>query len=130
MPKAWSVDLRERVLAACDEGVRERSDIAAQFRVGESTLYEWLKRRKLTGSVAPIQQRHGPLPKVRGEAEAALRVLVEEENDCTLAEYAEALAGRSGGVRVSKSAMERTLRRLKLTHKKRHSGPRNGAEPT
>lgn len=40
MPKAWSLDLRERVLAACDEGRLSRAEIAAQFRVGESTLYE------------------------------------------------------------------------------------------
>ena len=129
MPKAWSVDLRERVLAACDAGVLERSEIAAQFRVGESTIYDWLKRRRETGQVAPLQQRHGPLPKVRGEAEAALRQLVEADNDRTLAEYADRLAERAK-VRLGPSAMHQTLARLGITRKKRRSGRPNETVPT
>lgn len=130
MPRAWSVDLRERVLAACDEGGLRRSEIAQRFGVGESTLYDWRKRRKETGRVAPLAQRHGPLPQVRGEAEAVLRALVEEQNDRTLAEYVDALAEQSGGVRVSTSALDRALQRLALPRKKRRSGPPSGTVPT
>lgn len=79
--------------------------------------------------MAPIAQRHGPLPKVCGEAEAALRVRVDEQNDRTLAEYADALAERTG-VRSSTSALDRAFRRLKLPRKKRRSGPRSGAART
>lgn len=40
MPRAYSTDLRQRVIAACEAGERTRREVAEQFQIGEATLYE------------------------------------------------------------------------------------------
>lgn len=55
MVRAYSMDLRERVLAAViDEGMSARG-AAARFGISESSAIKWVKRHRQTGSVAPLQ---------------------------------------------------------------------------
>ena len=55
MVRAYSMDLRERVLAAViDEGMSARG-AAARFGISESSAIKWVKRHRQTGSVAPAQ---------------------------------------------------------------------------
>jgi transposase len=49
--KAYSAELRERVVAAVDGGV-PRPEIARLFRVAEATIKRYLKRRRETGGLA------------------------------------------------------------------------------
>ncbi len=119
MPRAYSPDLRERVLAACEAGEGSQAEIARRFRVGERTLQRWLQAARGEG-------RRGPKVPARsrglvGGAVAALARLVDEQNDATLAEYAERLAARTG-VRRSLAAVCRGLKSLGLVRKKRRSG--------
>ena len=53
MPGPYSLDLRQRVLAACDEGKMTRGEISDLYEVGESAIYEWLQRRRTTGHSLP-----------------------------------------------------------------------------
>jgi transposase len=53
MPKAYSLDLRERVIAACEAGDHPRAAVARQFNVAESTLYEWQRRYRAEGVLEP-----------------------------------------------------------------------------
>ena len=53
MGKPYSIDLRERVVAAVVEGGLSRNRAAAQFGVGISTAINWVRRFQETGSVAP-----------------------------------------------------------------------------
>ena len=55
MAKPYSSDLRERVVAAVEEGGLSRRRAAAQFGVGISTVIGWVRRLRETGSVAPGQ---------------------------------------------------------------------------
>ena len=119
MPRAYSVDLRERVLAACERGEGGRGEIARRFAVAERTVSGWLKAAR-EGRRAP-KPPAGGLPPVGGQAEV-LAGLVAERNDATLAEYADRLAGRAG-VRRSLASVCRALKRLGLARKKRRSGP-------
>src|SRR3954453_16376129 len=63
MPRAYSIDLRERVLAACEAGEGSQVRIAERYRVGERTLSGWLKaareggRRASRGGGAPALGR-------------------------------------------------------------------------
>jgi len=127
MPRAYSADLRERALAACEAGEGRQSEIARRYRVGERTLSGWLKTAREEGRRAPRPRRGGTRP-VGGEA-ATLAALVAERNDATLAEYADLLADRTG-VRRSPSALCRALRALGLVRKKRHSRPPSGTART
>jgi len=72
MGKPYSVDLRERVVAAVEKGGLSRRRAAAQFGVGISTVIKWVQRFRETGSVAPGQMG-GHKPKaIRGEHHAWL----------------------------------------------------------
>jgi transposase len=51
MAKPYSLDLRERVVAAVDRGMSRRQ-AAALFGVGISTVVNWVKRWRSSGSVA------------------------------------------------------------------------------
>ena len=120
MPRAYSTDLRERVLAACEAGEGSQSEVARRYRAGERTLSGWLKLAREEGRRRPKPPRGGRAP-VGGEREV-LAGLVAERNDATLAEYADLLADRAG-VRRSPSALCRALRALGLVRKKRRSRP-------
>ena len=55
MGKPYSMDLRERVVAAVEEGRLSRRQAAERFGVGVSTAINWVRRFRETGSVAPGQ---------------------------------------------------------------------------
>ncbi|WP_341819807.1 IS630 family transposase [Wolbachia endosymbiont (group A) of Brachyopa scutellaris] len=48
MPAAYSYDLRKKGMEALDEG-ESRETVAARFKIGRTTLWEWQQRRKETG---------------------------------------------------------------------------------
>jgi transposase len=47
---AYSIDLRERVLAFYDDGHSQQETIAT-FRISQSALNSWLRLRKETGNL-------------------------------------------------------------------------------
>jgi putative transposase len=53
MGKPYSIDLRERVVAAVETGGMSRRQAAAAFDVGISTVINWVRRLRETGSLAP-----------------------------------------------------------------------------
>lgn len=120
MPGPYSLDLRQRVLAACDEGRMKRREIAEVYNVGESTIYEWLKLRETTHSLAPKPHTGGRSSDLDA---AVLDELVEAENDRTLAEYATAYAERTGR-RYSISHLCRGLKLARLRRKKNAASQR------
>src|SRR5690242_14450802 len=87
MPRAYSSDLRERALAACEAGDGSQSAVARRYRIGERTLSGWLKLAREEGRRSPGPRRGGRAP-LGGEREA-LAALVAERDDATLAEYAD-----------------------------------------
>jgi transposase len=114
MPGPYSLDLRMRVIAACEEGTLTREEIAQVYQIAESTLYEWLQLWRETKSLSP--QPHG------GGRISELRTPVLEEmfaacNDRTLDEYATGYAERTGR-RYSISTICRALNLLRLRRKK------------
>lgn len=122
---AYSMDLRERVVAACDEGIDTRAEIAERFRVSESWVRRLLQRRRETGSIAPKAPGGGQAPAFGGEAAERLRRAVADRPDATLKELAIA-----AGVACSVSATDRALKRLGITRKKSRSGPPSRTGPT
>ena len=123
--EALSLDLRERVAAACDEGSRSQPEIAEDFGVSLSFVTKLLARRRLTGSVAAKPHAGGFASAVDAGAEQVLRTLVREDPDATLSELGDALAERRG-VRRSTPVICRALRRLGLPRKKRRCTPPSG----
>lgn len=122
--EAYSLDLRQRVVAAVDEGRLNRLQIASLFRVSVCWIRRLLQRRRETGSIAARQQRHGPEPTLTEEQREQLRELVRTKADATLAELRDRLnAG------VSRTTIWREVEKLALTLKKSRNGPANRTDP-
>ncbi len=115
---AYSRDLRERVAAACDEGVDTRAEIAERFTVSRSWIRRLLQRRRDTGSLGPRPHRGGQPPAFDAQAAQKLRDAVKATPDATLKELIQAT-----GVTCSTSAVDRTLKRLRLPWKKSRPTP-------
>jgi transposase len=100
MPKPYSVDLRERAVAAYDAG-RLQTEVVQLFKISLATLKRWLAQRRSGESLAPKSYRPGP----RGafgtpEALAALEAQLQADP-------------------VSLTAVHRACRALDWTHKKK-----------
>jgi transposase len=115
--RAYSEDLRLRVLAAVDGGMT-RSEAARVFGVGRATVKRYLRLRRETGGLAP-RPRRGPPPIKTSALAAALPARLEAAPDATLAEHC-AWYEAATGVRVSGPTMSRVIaRHLGWTRKKR-----------
>ena len=123
--EAYSLDLRQRVLAVVDAGQLRRPQIAALFSVSTSWIRRLVQRRRETGSIAPTPQRHGPLPALSDRQRQRLAELVRRRPDATLAELRQQLAA---GVGIT--TLWRELSLLGLTLKKSRSGPASRTVPT
>ena len=120
--KTYSLDLRERALAAVDRGM-PRKEAVGVFGVSLATIKRWLKRREETGSAAP-KRRPGMRRRVGATVEGrrALWRQLEENREATLEEHRR-LWERERGVRVSVATMSRVIRRLGWTYKQRRWEP-------
>jgi len=116
--EAYSLDLRERIVAACDEGAMTHGEVAEAFGVGRWLVQKLLRQRRETGSLAPLPRGRGPDPLLGEEQLKAVRKLSEHQRDATLDELREAL-GKGGGPRVGRTTMFQALRKLGLPLKKR-----------
>jgi transposase len=115
--KAYSIDLRQRVVAACDAGDATREQVAARFSVSVAWVRKLLRQRRATGSIAPRPHGGGRPPAFDAEADRRLRAAVRADADATLGELATA-----AGVRCCPSAVHRALARLGVTRKKSRGG--------
>ena len=123
--KAYSTDLRERVVAACDARDSTREQIAARFSVSVPWIRKLLRRRRETGSIAPKPHGGGQAPAFDADADRRLRDAVRADDDATLKELADAT-----GVSCCASAVHRALARLGLTRKKSRGGRPSRTAPS
>ena len=124
--EAYSLDLRERVARACDEEQETRQDTAERFGVSESFIRKLLRRRRDSGSLAPLPHGGGRRPALDERGRAVLRELVDRQPDATLEQLKTRLQMRTGKA-ISKSAVDRHLRTLDLPRKKSRCTPASGA---
>jgi transposase len=108
--RAYSMDLRERVVAAVDRGMTQEQ-AAATFGMSVNTVARYLARRRTTGSLAPTTYRHGPVPEKKRRLRAWLPARLAVAADATLAEHAAAFVADEGMV-VSLATMSRAITTL------------------
>lgn len=82
----YSIDLRDRVVVACDEGELTREEIAEEFGVSVSWIRRLLQRRRETGDYGSKKTKRGRKPVFSAEALQRLDKLVEAQPDATLEE--------------------------------------------
>ena len=114
--KAYSEDLRERVIRAVEAG-RPRDEVAARFEVSVPTIERWVRLRRETGGLARRPVPGAVAVKTAGLL-AELPDRVAEHADATLAEQCEWWREVSGWA-VSTATMSRALARLGWTRKER-----------
>jgi transposase len=115
--RAYSQDLRLRVLAAVDRGL-PRAAVARTFQVSLATFKRWLKQRREVGHVAP---RPIPGPPARKGAALAAGLLpqLQAAPDATLEQHC-ARWEQTHRVRVSPATLSRAItRHCGWTRKKR-----------
>lgn len=126
--KPYSVDFREKVVKAYQQGDTSVRKIAQRFDVSKAFVQRMLKQHKNEGHLHPGKQGGG----MKGELEGCLLQLVEmveKYPEATLLEYCE-YWGEAQGQWLSPSTMCRALQKVQLTRKKRHSAalkPRQSA---
>jgi transposase len=114
--KAYSLDLRERVLAALDAGMTY-DQASATFQVSRATVGRWRQRQRQTGSCAPRTSPGRP-PRVAHALDAELIAQVAADPDATLREHA-ARWNTTQPTPASPSSIRRALARADWTRKKR-----------
>jgi transposase len=118
MGRPYSTDLRERVLRACEVGEESQAVIAYRFEISESAVGSWLRQLRQEGRRVPTPHGRGFRSLLDEDNAAVLRVLVQEKNDATLDEYAQAFTAKTGED-ISGSSISRALKRHGLVLKKR-----------
>ena len=119
--KAISMDLRQRIVDAYDQGDTTRQKVAERFGVSLAFVKKLLSRRKRFGTIAPFLDWVGRKRAISPESQHALRKHLARHPGATLAELRDAL-----GLACSLVTVFNTLRRMKLTYKKNASGSRTG----
>lgn len=112
MTRAFSMDLRERVLADCDAGMPTKQ-VSIKHRVCPSWVRLLKQRRRESGEIAPRSSSPGRVPVLTAHRDR-LKQLVQDKPDMTLEELRQRLP-----VVVSAATLWRALRDLKLSFKKK-----------
>jgi transposase len=122
--KAYSLDLRQKILRAYDQRLGSQRAIAALFGVSQSFVEKLLRRRRTSGDIAPRPHAGGRRALCNEAALAVVRHLIQEQPDATLAECCERLLAQRD-LRVSVPTMGRLVIALGLPRKKSRSTPAN-----
>ena len=119
----YSMDLRERVAAAIDQGESQRQ-VARRFGVSLSFVTRLIQRRREAGTLAPKPHGGGRQPALDFPKWVRLARLISEQPDATLKELKQ-----RGGFTCTLTTLWRTLRRFSLTYKKKSLHPSERGDP-
>jgi transposase len=113
--RAYSQDLRERVLRAIDQG-KSRQEMVEMLGVSLATIKRYLKQRREQGHVRP-QVIPGRTPKKRTKLQAGLEPQLRAHDDARLLRHCD-LWEQTHGEQVSRWTMSRAIKGLGWSRKK------------
>jgi transposase len=116
--KPYSLDLREKIVSAIENGESSFRKTAQRFSVSKSYVQKLVAQKRTEGHVVPRKQ--GGSVSAAMKHKTQLLSILEKQPDATLAEYCERLFDETG-LWVSRSTMCRLLQRLNLPRKKNTS---------
>ena len=128
MAKAYSDDLRRKLLEAYDRGEGSLRELAKRFGVSVPWAWKISRQRRRTGQMERVEQRHGPRSRITAEVQASLRGLVRQQPDATLVELQQRLWA-SERIGISVQHLWRVLQSLGLRLKKSRSTPKSKMQP-
>lgn len=115
----YSLDLRERVMSAYDEGHWTVGQLAERFKVGVWWIHKLKRQRKQKGSLAVRKGNVGQPRSLQDKEIEKLEKYVGQHPDATLEEIRERLKFACTVVTI-----HHTLRRLGYRYKKNATGQR------
>jgi transposase len=124
--KAYSQDLRQRVLRAVDQGDTQ-AEIAKTFAVSVATIKRYLKQQRESGHVRP-KAIPGRAAKKGAALDAGLLRQLEAHRDATLEEHCR-LWEAEYDMQVSTASISRAIARVGWTRKKRRLWPVSRTKP-
>ena len=110
------------MLRACDQRLGSQRAIAALFGVSQAFVEKLLRRRRMTGAIAPRPHAGGRRAICHAAALAHVRHPVQEQPEATLAEFCEPWWAQRG-LRVSVPTMARLVTHLRRPRTKSRSPP-------
>ncbi len=119
MAKAYSYDLRQKVMPAIELDGMKKSEASELFNISRNTINLWFQRKAATGDVQ-VKPRAKSSPKRKIRDWEAFRAFVKEHRDQTQAEMAQLWNGE-----ISSRTIARALQTVGLTRKKRRMGIAN-----
>lgn len=119
--KAYSNDLRRKIVIAYERGHRTQREVAELFSVSPATVRNLVRRKRERGSPDALPRAGGAPARIDAAARSELRQLLVSAPDATLEEAQARL--RQVGVQVGLSAVCRALSKLGLPRKKSRSTP-------
>jgi transposase len=120
---AYSLDLRHKILSAWQNKENTQRGLAKRFKVSLSFVRDFLRRYRETKEIAARPQGGDRRSKIKGKDEELVKTIVKKQNDIYLREIKDNLQ-ESNGIKVSVSALSRTVKRLELGRKKNFSSQR------
>jgi transposase len=115
--KAYSLDLRRRVVEAVDNQRGTLDEIAEDFSVSRAFIKKLIKQRRDSNSIAPLPHAGGTMALLDEKKLSILKSRIAEKSDSTLDELCLYLEDKSR-IKVSRSTMWRAIDKLGLSHKK------------
>ena len=115
---AYSVDLRQRIVAAVERGGESQPRIARRLEVSLPYVEKVLKRYRDTGLVTPPPHGGGAQRTFDAAADARLKAAVDQTPDATLGELRAQV-----GIACGLTTVWEACRRLKLTREKSSPTP-------
>lgn len=117
MAAPYSVDLRQKILLALEEGGQSQREVAELFHVSVRFVETLLRRLRAGDGIAPKPHAGGRASRLDPPACQQLRAWLAEQPDLTLQELADRLQSEYG-IRVGLPHLCRVLQKLKLRRKK------------
>ncbi len=111
--KAYSSDLRQKIIQAYENKEGSYRQLAKRFSVSLGFVQNLLKRYRESGQVDPLPHGGGSAPKLTAEQMETAAELLREYQDATLLELCDRLDEMTQ-VRLSQATMSRIRNRFKL----------------
>ena len=122
--KAYSLDLRQKIVESYEAGGISQRQLAAQFRVSTFFVVKILGLHRRGDDLAAKRRGGRVKPILSSEMREYLSEQLTAQNDLTLAELGAALDEKFG-LKVSTPTLCRALQKMNLRRKKRVSLPAN-----
>jgi transposase len=124
MPAAYSVDLRQRIIAAYEAKEGSQRQLAKRFKVSLSFVRDLVRHYREQETVQPKPHGGGAAAKIGVEEQALIASWIKQQPDLPLRELCERLE-KERSIRVGISTMWRVLKQMNLSVKKNSSGNRS-----